>query len=193
LRGLTRFLEHLHGGLIDVQVIERIEREQFIAQQIDERLHQFATAQHPARQGGARARKAQALELLGLAVQRQRIDGLGRGDKGQQSGAGLALGDGLRGHRRRHHVLLAARASVLAPLVVQPPNRRRHDVQLFAVHRADALQRRRADTPCRPRPSRAPRSRAATSRTRACASGACAHARALTLHRATLRAPLAKM
>jgi len=139
LRALARLLEHLHGGLVAVDVGAL---EQALAQQVDERLHELARAHHPARLRLAGQRYADALELLGEPVQRHAIDLLGAGDEGEQAGACLALRDGLRRHRRSAKLLGTARAAVLHPAVAQHPEARRHHVELLAGLLGEGLEPR---------------------------------------------------
>ena len=90
-RCLAGLFEDLHGGLVHQQVGPF---DELIAQHVDERHHERSDAHHPPRKRGARELNADALELLALAIQRQRIRVLRRGDAGEQSGAGEALGEG---------------------------------------------------------------------------------------------------
>ena len=137
LSALAGLIEHLHGGLVHQQVGAV---EQFIAQQVEERDHECAGAHHPRGQRGAREVHADALELLVLAIQWQGIGVLRGGHVGEQSGAGEALGQGLRGHRGGAQMALAVRAAVLAAHMAQHPHLGRDDVELLADHLAEAFE-----------------------------------------------------
>ena len=69
-RCLAGLFEYLHRGLVHQQVGPFHE---FIAQHVDERHYELAHAHHPRRQRRAREFHPDALELLALAIQRQRI------------------------------------------------------------------------------------------------------------------------
>ena len=94
----------------------------------------------PRRKRRARELHPDALELLALAIQRQLIGVLRRGDAGEQPGAGEALWQRLRRHRGGAKVPFAARAAVLATDMAQHPHLGRNDVELLAHHLAEALK-----------------------------------------------------
>ena len=136
-RCLAGLFEDLHRGLVHQQVGPF---DEFVAQHVDERRHERSDAHHPSCKRGARELDADALELLALAIQRQRIGVLRRGDAGEQSGAGEALGDRLRQHRGGAKVPFATRATVLATDMTQHPHLHGNDVELLAHHLGEALE-----------------------------------------------------
>ena len=75
-----------------------------------------------------------------LAIQRQPIDVLRRDDEREQPGACEALRQRLRRQRGGAKTPLAARAAVVAADVARHPRLRRHDVELFADHLAQARE-----------------------------------------------------
>ena len=129
LRFLPRLLEHLNGRLV---AMDQVSIEQMIAQQVDDRLYRFANPDDARRQGIARQVAAEATQERGLPVQRQRIHVLrghhpGQGRFGEQS-----LGDDACRCRRDLDALVAARAGIFDPLMLDDPYLLRNDVQLLA-------------------------------------------------------------
>jgi hypothetical protein len=139
----VRFLEYLDTGFVHP---DDVVLQQAIPQQVDQRLHQGAQLDHPARQGGPRHLGTDAGKQLLLARQRQGILVLGDRDVGQQPGGGVALGDRLWWQRRRTHRLLATPAGVLGPDVANHLDPGGDDVELLADLLTDAGQAAAATT-----------------------------------------------
>lgn len=129
LRRPPWLLEDLNHRLVGV---DEVRLEQVIAQQVDDRLDRLADPDHARRQGGPRQIAAEAALQCGLPIQRQRIEVLrahhpGEGRFGQQP-----LRDDARRGRGDLDPLVAARAGVLHPLVLDHPHLLGNDVELLA-------------------------------------------------------------